>query len=571
MFRYAFEYLGEGREFMYGFAWALVAFVVFGASLALGIVGPSLVQVGNAAPVRPEMAYFPDILPNPTAVLKVFGIRASSYLRALGSVEAADVTTRKEINIRDDTNLPDWKGPNNSSEPMYRLNYTYSITGNSLGLQHGSDLAVDVSGSCITEYGWYDASQGRNENDVYNLWGNKSMAFGVPLDVSSIRNAPKASFVFHPQASSQRDGDGKVQFSAIVWSAHRSSISGGRDAWYTTEPGNQTYNVPFQAKYWVKRGRPALSCWQQDRWRYGTQSVKSVHALKDLPGIKIPLSLLDVLAASFDAPKLPELGNACGDSALRSRTTSPNGVIDAEASTIKGDLERLILASYVASQSIFIDTTMMGDRVWKNVLRGDTGGPRAGAGDFVIVSPEIQTFSTAGLITIIVCLASLLIIESGITALIHLHHRATKPAKKPPGDNSVERPGDNPDEPPAEKTNKWILFKVLSALALFRRIYEPPETLNDPHWHCIRHFPDETDPTEFSVRGCGTRPADPCKGHIVHTLPSQQATDPPAGNGVKSEQQTSPQASPLASPMASPIASQHVSPPANPTTTAPAH
>lgn len=74
--------------------------------------------------------------------------------------------------------------------------------------------------------------------------------------------------------------------------------------------------------------------------------------------MSIPVSLLEVLENTLALPKLVELGNASGDSALQSRAASPNGVIDASASRIKSDLERLLVVSYVASQSLFADTTM---------------------------------------------------------------------------------------------------------------------------------------------------------------------------------------------------------------------
>lgn len=51
--------------------------------------------------------------------------------------------------------------------------------------------------------------------------------------------------------------------------------------------------------------------------------------------IKIPLVLLEVLQTTFGGgPMIVRLGNASGDSALRSRTTSPNGVINAQASSM---------------------------------------------------------------------------------------------------------------------------------------------------------------------------------------------------------------------------------------------
>ncbi|KAH7110719.1 hypothetical protein EDB81DRAFT_863039 [Dactylonectria macrodidyma] len=62
---------------------------------------------------------------------------------------------------------------------------------------------------------------------------------------------------------------------------------------------------------------------------------------QDVPGMKIKEVLLDVLEAALGtSPMIARLGNASGDSTLRSRTTSPNGVINAQASKMVDDMER---------------------------------------------------------------------------------------------------------------------------------------------------------------------------------------------------------------------------------------
>ncbi|KAK5656884.1 hypothetical protein OQA88_4435 [Cercophora sp. LCS_1] len=535
---YTYHYWSDTPNFRFGFLWTLVCLIVFGGSLALSVVGPSLVQIGNAAPVRPEITFYPV---NPRAgdssgLLKVFGLRASSYLRALGSVEAADVTKRKDVLVSTDKQLPP-----HGSEPMTRLNYSYSIKGNEFGLQHGSELSLAVNGSCITEYEWDDGGN-EADADTYHLWGNSSRPFTVPLDSVSLRSAPRASFLYHSDFQRQYDDNGNLSFAAIVWSAHRASIGSSQDdPWYATEKGAQDYPVPFNAQFWVKRKRPALSCWQQDRWRYGEHETKNVFGLRELPNMKIPAALLDVLEVAVAVPMLVTLGNACGDSALRSRTTSPNGVIDASASSIKSDLERLILASYVATQSVFLDTTMFQhDGNWDNLLQGADKRPLAGAGDFVIVSPEIQTFSMVGLIVIGVVLGFLLIVESGITTLIRLHGQ----------DNS------NPDK-------RLIRFKVLSAPALFRRIYElgsggpvRDADQNNPEkqgqvvtqkqadgenggankWVCDEGYPEPDDEIAFTLDKCSgwsglEAGRKRCRGHIsvprVPNPPNPEPEGPP--------------------------------------------
>ncbi|KAK0702838.1 hypothetical protein B0H67DRAFT_499742 [Lasiosphaeris hirsuta] len=496
MLHYAWvSFKSGGHETAYGLLWAFLAFAVSGASLALGIVGPSLVQIGHAAPVQPVSAYFPVLPPqnDASAVLQVFGLRASSYLRALGSVEAADVTKRQNVDMQENINLPPW----NDTEPMYQMSYTYSITGQDLGLQRGSGLSLNVTGSCITEYEW-DAKLGGGNNDTYNMWGysdENNPPFSVPLDDVSIQSAPKVSFFLHPDFVQQFGRDSNISFAAIVWAAHRASITDGSDAWYVTETGEQNYAPPFGATRWIKRRRPALSCWQKDTWRYGTQLVKNVEGLKNVQGMRIPVSLLQVLEITLSLPKLVELGNASGDSALRSRTTSPNGVIDARASSIRSDMERLLVASYVASQSVFTDATMFQqDGTWRNTLEGGNGQPKEGAGDFIIVSPEIQTFSLGGLIAVVVCLGALMLTEGVVTFIIRHHDQPTK--------NEISN-------------NRLIRFKVLTAVDLFRRIYEPGGGGKDEdNWGCSKHFPTcEDDNVVFKLKDCESSNGR-CRGHI---------------------------------------------------------
>ncbi|KAJ8131585.1 hypothetical protein O1611_g2041 [Lasiodiplodia mahajangana] len=494
--KYTIHFRSNKGNLAYGLTFATCALVIFGGSLVLGIIGPSLIQINNVAPVRPSIVYYPvqPTLNNPTDLLKDFGLRAPSFLRALGSVEAAQVTKRNRVKLNDVPYLPPWNG----TEPVSQLNYGYNITGSELGLQHGADLKLEVTGSCTTEYGWLDPRQD-NSTDLYYLWGlnRHDINFSVPIDNISIQNAPKASFLYHPDAPKQYLDSGNSSFAIFAWSAHRASISTSSDPWYATENGSPGYNTPYQAKFWVKRGRPALSCWQHDQWTYKRQAVKTVIDLKDLPGMKIPQVLLNVLVRVLATPMLVTLGNASGDTALRSRTTSPNGVIDASASSIKSDLERLLVASFVATRNIFVDATMFAssDKLG-NIFQGANGQPEDGAGDFVVTSPSIQTFSLVGIIVLFVVLVALLLIGSIISFVIHLNH----PQKS--GQNA--------------KDNPWIRYKVLSATQLFRCIYEAKEFSNDT-WPCDTHLPvsvnedDKKDP-KVGLRGCNNKQR--CKGHI---------------------------------------------------------
>ncbi|KAI1822944.1 hypothetical protein F4861DRAFT_512488 [Xylaria intraflava] len=545
---YAAHYFKRStKDFVYGLTLATLALIVYGGSLALGIVGPTLVQVGNVAPVRPSSVYYPSTPKENDypGLLKEFGLRAPSVLRALGSVEAAMVTTRSKVNLYENTNYGVWK----NGEPIHLFKYNYSLTGIDLGLQQGAGLELTVEGSCITEYGWI-SDNSSTKKDSYNLWGMESQRFDVPIDPYNIQSAPKASFMSHPDADNQIRNDGNSSFAVVVWSAHRASISEGSDPWYATEPRNSTVQAFYNAQFWMKRSRPVLSCWQQDRWRYGSFAVKSILELNNIPGSKIPRVLLNVLRAALTTPVLARIGNASGDSALRSRTTSPNGVINAGASSIHDDIERLLVASYVGTRNVFVDSTMFQtDGSWKNLVLGDNGRPSAGAGNFVVASPNIQTFSLVGIIVLLVVLAVLLLLQLFLNRAIHRHEqpRTQQPSAQPSDDS--EQQGTNGSANPittgdprnpvdihnSEPTSPWILFKALAATQLFRRIYETEEGTEDKNWSCASHFPSHDDKYIFKTVNCqqnrsddGQRGLPRCKGHICSCAPvSPTAPVPP--------------------------------------------
>ena len=522
MLRYTFHYMRKREDGVFGLVWLLVSLAVFGGSIAMGIVGPSLVQIGSAAPVRPEITYHPAEAQEGdySGVLTVYGLTASSFLRALGSVEASDVTKRKNVNIGR-TPLQASNG-----EPMVQIDYDYKLNGDDFGLQHGSDLSMAVKGSCVTEYGWGDASS--DTADVYRLWHSPNDMYKISVDLGSfsIQNAPKAMFVPHPEFQEQYKA-ANVSFAIVPFSAHRASIIASQtDPWYRTEPVPDKLpddiRFQYEATDWVKRQRPVLSCWQQDLWTYGSYPSGNLPSIRELArtqpdAVKVPESLLEVLDLAAGMPMVVTMGTMSGDSALLSRTTSPNGVIDSSASSAYKDMERLILASYVKTQNVLVDTTMFrSDGNWRNVLLGDDNLPRKGAGDFIIVSPKIQTFSMAGLITITVLLASLLLIEGVITTIIRWHHASS--------------------EDPS--SNKLMRFKVLSAVELFRRIYEPDMNSTDDKWSCHAHWPSTVDDKEFSLRPCQTSGGSPsCKGHISKPEGDGSAarTPPPAEKATGSE------------------------------------
>ncbi|TFB04342.1 hypothetical protein CCMA1212_004140 [Trichoderma ghanense] len=499
---YAYHFYGSKSDFAYGLLLSVLALMVFGGSMTLGIIGPSLVQIGTVAPVRPSSVYYPHLTTDNTTILSYYGVLAPANLRALGSIEASKVTKRKDVNLPD----PDLDpiGQTESGEDIYQYFYDYTLTGVDFGLQQGSDLSLTVNGSCTTEYGWIvNATHPASDQDIYNLWKIAGRYFSVILNADTVQDAPKASFILHPEAEQQHLDSGNTSFAIIVWAAGRASIKQGDDPWYKTERRTAKFPAPFDAQFWMKRGRPALSCWQKDTWRYGSHEVKTVDDLQGVPGIKIKPALLTLLAEALRAPVLTRIGNASGNSALKSATTSANGVINAEASKIRYDLERLVLASYVFTRNVLLDTTMFSrpDGL-DNIMEDKKGQPADGAGDFVLSSPNFQTFSMVGLIVLFVMLVALLITQAILDAVLLLH-------------TDKHQDGD--------QKGKLMLFKALPAAQLFRRIYEPADaTHQDTDWQCVSHFPSDKDETEFKWDKCGGEHIH-CNGHI-HRSPARTST-----------------------------------------------
>ncbi|RYP68756.1 hypothetical protein DL771_006486 [Monosporascus sp. 5C6A] len=362
-------------------------------------------------------------------------------MRALGSVDAAGVDGamvrfRAQVSIEDDEG--DWTTEN--GDLVTGLKYRYSLSGVDLGLQGGNDLALAVEGSCITEYGWFAKIPENYKFDLYHLWNNTDQPFPVLLNVNDIRHAPQASFHVHPQAVDQMFTDSNVSYAITISSARRSSISPGGDPWV----------------------------------------------------------LLEVLETALGgAPMIFQLGNANNDLALKSRIGSSNSVINAQACSIRADMERLILASFVASRNIFSDGPMFGQpEDYDNVFTSPNGEPRTGAGNFVVPSPDIQTFSLTGIITLAAILGALILANLVVWLLIRFHddhhdpqlvssndqppiNNALPPANgnnQSSDDDNLEAANANEDDD-QPRANKWTRFHVLTVVQLFRCMYEPGKKL----------------------------------------------------------------------------------------------
>lgn len=476
-------------DFTYGIIVGILAISIYVGSIVVGIIGPTLIQIGNVAPVRPSTVFYPRFPTTAEENLQNFGLLAPSALRAIGSVESANRAIRSQVDISLST--LDGATPDGIRQ---QLEYTYKLSGVDLGLQHASSLQLSVSGSCYTEYGWI--VQDANDTEVYVLYpelGNNDGTLAqrrmpVSHSLADIRNAPRAAFITHPHAKDQLAQNSNVSFAVLIASAHRASISKSSDPWYATEtrPTDDPSlpAAPYNATEWMKLRRPVLSCFEHNLWTYGdpdSPPANSVLALDKLPGINLPDAIHNVLANAFSVPMVVTLGNAIGDSALRSRTTSPRGVIDAAKSSIKSDMERLVMAAYIASVNVFSGTVSFtsGTGGYPNVLEGEDGEPAPGAADIVVNSSDVQTFSMVGLISLAAILGFLCIQAWLISWLVHEHSRTVvefrnaieEEKEKVKGEaNSVPEPENGKNK--KKRKSIWERFSALEAPRLFNDAFD---------------------------------------------------------------------------------------------------
>jgi hypothetical protein len=307
-----------------------------------------------------------------------------------------------------------------STEPGFvRINYRYNITAAEFGLQHAPGLIFYAEGSCYTEYGWLAGptdTTGGDITDTYNRWNDSSD--GNQIQVSGITDGGPPFAIFRGNSDIQNPGIGNTSYSIVVSSLNRPSYTASTDPWYLTTPSNGTFGNL------VKSGRPALSCWETNIFTYEGKSVDQF-ALNTLnlapfasPDKVQPPFLTDIFNSLIDYPIIFHLGTGLGRSALRSASSSALGIaFNAGTSSIFQDLEFLVIASYIATRNMFLETTrfpLSGREEIPDVARSlisapsidNTGPPRSGTGDFVITDPGIATLSVQALIAIPLAMAA---------------------------------------------------------------------------------------------------------------------------------------------------------------------
>ena len=421
--KHLFNKKSEYRSFLI-FLWAILSLGFLVAKYTVPIIFARYIIIDNAAPVNSQAMYYPTYAwsktnptnSNPQTVLEVWALELPSAIRAVGNVDTLIKTNPANPQVSLENLEPD----PTSNDPNQRINYNYEVTGLDFGLQHYPDLILNVEGSCSTDYSWLNGTSLLLSTDptviadTYTVFPNTSESFSYAVTTN---NGPNPSALFSiGQASAPASN---WTWSAIVSSVNRSSFWPGNDPWYLTvqAPGSLS---PGKAGFSVKPGRPALSCWQNDVWSYhGHESSVAELTPSSLPGLNLSLAMQDIFSHFLGLPKIPVLAQRLGISALKSASTYQGGVFNASSSSLFGDLQRLVFASYIATVNTLTETTLFanGSKIQNDLyaISGSNSIP-AGVDEFVIWSTDVITLSVKALIIIPVLSVTLWIIA--ITVLL---------------------------------------------------------------------------------------------------------------------------------------------------------
>lgn len=391
--------------------WMTLALFCLIAHYAIPIEVAPYIILDNAAPVAADTIYVPSLVGETTvSELKTFYLQAPSAFRAVGNVQNAISGKNPRVSVDNPVLLQDL----GDGEAIMRVGYRYSVSGVDLGLQHYPELVLNVEGSCSTDYGPLLQSSESDGIlvDTYVLWPDNP-TYGLAINVSLL-DGPMPQGFLRIGPPSPTGPAGNFTWAAVVSSLERESVTQGADPWYLTSLVGEVNGGPI---YQVKEGRPALSCWQNDVWSYkGHNSTITNLTSAALPGLDLPDGLQAILESSLGEPRIVSLATQLGPQALASTATSLGQFFDAEDSSFHRDIQRLVIASYIATTNVLTESTLFAeDRLGiPNFILGNDGQVLPGADEFVIWSSNVRTLSVRTIIIIPVIALALFITVIGM-------------------------------------------------------------------------------------------------------------------------------------------------------------
>lgn len=397
------------RDRVFVLSWMFAAASCVALAYAISIWVPRFLILGNGAPVEPESIFVPDA--NLTSdrslsqnVVEWYFLGMPSSLRAAGSVNE---TALQKVNM----SKPEKTSGDNGI--IKRIGYGYTITGADFGLQHAPDLRLKVEGSCVTEYSWLNTKftgedKGNVSIDYYDIFPEDPKSKDY-RKLSLFDGRAPTAFVHLGSQDSKKNTN--ATYAIAVSSMERLSYTKSEDPLYATEAFLTDANGP---RYQVMRGRPILSCWQNDVW-FNKDQQSATSNLSTLPGLDMPENLRRIFFEHFlGVPMIASLGSRLGTRAIQSSATSIEQIFDAGASSMETDLHYLVAAAYIASTRILADTTTISSNLTSLTnlaLDPSTGKVLPELADFVVFSRDIATVSVKVLIIVpVVLVLSILLV-----------------------------------------------------------------------------------------------------------------------------------------------------------------
>jgi len=373
-----------------------IAFAFSVGNIAAGILVPGQLSMGNVAPPAKDAIFYPDIASyvrfddNNAGIAKLNLLQAPSALRALGAIQVSNATALERVHI--DSGIVGGSA---------RLSYDYNVTGVDMGLQSDPKLRLRVKGLCHTDDTWLLNST--DQGDTYRLFGGN--------DTLEVKYQPEVDLppMVDFWVDTNTDRESNFSYAMIVNTGGCYSYTSSEDPWYATDKAGGNELVPYR----VRRKRPVLSCWEAKTWHLNGKDVEG-SKLDTLPGLKLDkLWVNQVFPFEFTVPRVVRVGRAAGPSALKSAfyALAPVYILDAGASNIVKDLERLVLASWVSSGNVLRDTTTYDTEGVENLAKGPRGSVEAASAKFVLQSRDVVTLSVRILISVPFILLFLVIVR----------------------------------------------------------------------------------------------------------------------------------------------------------------
>ncbi|PUU77236.1 hypothetical protein B9Z19DRAFT_1065980 [Tuber borchii] len=394
----------KSTDLTWGLPFVFIALVMTLGNAAAGVVVPPQLAMGNVVPPAKDVIFYPDVAhlnrtdDGRAGIAILESLKAPSALLALVTIEVSEATVRKRVHIE--------SGINGDSA---NVDYDYNVTGVDMGLQNDPKLKLMVKGSCRTDDTWLLNST--DQGDTYRLFGGN--------DTFEVKYQPEVGLppMVNFQINRNTGGGSNVSYAMIANTGGLYSYTSGQDPWYATDRAGANGSAAFR----VRRKRPALSCWEAKTWHLNGKDVDGSN-LATLPGLKLPPLWKDtVFPFEFGDPRVVSVGNAAGLFALKSASyaVAPSFILDAGASGIRDDFERLVLASWVSSRNVLRDTTTYKPlEGMKNVAKGPGGSVEAASAKFVLPSGDVVTLSVRVLISVPAILLFLFIVQQSLSRVL---------------------------------------------------------------------------------------------------------------------------------------------------------